>query len=78
MNWIRISSRYIAHERQCQDHVRYQEHQGKPDNQFDISLGSVHILLTNFQQQRLIRSHSRCKAFLAEADAGRFERRDVI
>ena len=39
---------YIAHERQCQDHVRYQEHQGKPDDQFAVSLGSVHILLTDF------------------------------
>jgi hypothetical protein len=48
MNSIQISSRYIAHERQCQDHVRYQEHQGKPDNQFAISLRSVHILLADF------------------------------
>jgi hypothetical protein len=39
---------YIAHERQCQDHVRYQEHQGKPDNQFAVSLGSVHVSLTDF------------------------------
>jgi len=39
---------YMAHERQCQDHVRYQEHQDKPDNQFAVSPGSVHILLTDF------------------------------
>jgi hypothetical protein len=38
----------IAHERQCQDHVRYQEHQDEPDNHFAVSLGSVHILLTAF------------------------------
>jgi hypothetical protein len=49
---------YIAHERQCQDHVRYQEHQDKPDNQFAVSPGSVHILLTDGWNRRLAKSVS--------------------
>jgi hypothetical protein len=45
---------YIAHERQCQDHVRYQEHQDKPDNQFAVSPGPVHILLTDFSNRSTV------------------------
>jgi hypothetical protein len=37
-----------ADKRQRHDHVRYQEHHDKRDNQLAVSLGSFHVLLTDF------------------------------
>jgi len=66
----RSNSLHHVQERQCQDHVRDQEHQEKPVNQFAVSLEAVHILLTDFPTGASDPVTQRCQAFLAAADAG--------